>query len=228
LLRQDGTNEPIQNMATTVLLFYKYADLSGRVPAAIDWQREICARLGLEGRVLLADEGINGSLAGPPAVIRAYCDALAASEFFAAAHAAEPIDFKTSATDEPVLFPGLCVRRVASICGGGAISKAPLELGGKHLTPAEWHEALRRREEDNAVVLDCRNDYEYAIGRFEGAVDPGTKHFNEFAAFVDKHKEEWRRDNKKVLMYCTGGIRCERASVRASWASERAWASVRS
>ena len=80
--------------------------------------------------------------------------------FFASAHAAEPIDFKTSTTDEPILFPGLTIKQVSSICGGGDIANAPLELGGKHLTPEEWHEALKNRDTDNAVVLDCRNDYE--------------------------------------------------------------------
>ena len=198
------------SMATTVLLFYKYADISGKVPEVAQWQKELCTRLKLEGRILLADEGINGSLSGPAEVVQQYCDALSTSEYFAKAHAEEPIDFKTSTTDEQVLFPGLSVKQVASICGGGNIAKAPLELGGKHLTPREWHEALQRQEADNAVLLDCRNDYEYAIGRFQGAVDPGTRHFHEFADYVDKHKDQWKKQGKKVLMYCTGGIRCEK------------------
>lgn len=197
-------------MATTVLLFYKYADISGKVPEVAQWQRELCTRLKLEGRILLADEGINGSLSGPAEVVQQYCDALSTSQYFAKAHAEEPIDFKTSTTDEQVLFPGLSVKQVASICGGGNIAKAPLELGGKHLTPREWHEALQRQDADNAVLLDCRNDYEYAIGRFQGAVDPGTRHFHEFADYVDKHKDQWKKEGKKVLMYCTGGIRCEK------------------
>jgi len=207
-------------MPTTVLLFYKYTSLNGQGQAVVDWQKELGEKLNLQGRILVADEGMNGCIAAPADTIQAYCKAVEDSKFFGPAHKEEPIDWKTSVTDEDVLFPGFSVKLVASICGGGEIAKAPLELGGKHLTPDEWHNTVKDLEGNNAILLDCRNDYEYAIGRFKGATDPGTKHFHEFADYVDKHKDQWKEDGKKVLMYCTGGIRCEKASVSCAYVAQ--------
>jgi predicted sulfurtransferase len=195
-----------------VLLFYKYLPVELTPEQVVEeeaYQRRVTTELGLQGRVLLAPEGVNGTVAAPADTIKRYCDALIASPNFGPAHEQQPIDFKTSETDETVLFPGMTVTQVPSICGGGDISRAPLRMGGKHLSPAEWHEAI---QQENIVLLDCRNDYEYAIGRFQGATDPGTRHFNEFAEYVRRNKAQWIEDDKKVLMYCTGGIRCEKAS----------------
>ena len=205
-------------MATTVLLFYKYVDLSadGVVDEVIAWQRQVCEEAGVkQGRILVATEGINGTLAGTAQAIQTYCDKLAAGKYFREAHAAQPIDFKTSTTDEAVLFADLAVKRMGSICGGGEIAKTSLKNGGRHLSPADFHEALKASSEQDTVILDCRNDYEYAIGHFKNAIDPGTKHFHEFAKYVDENKNKWIQEGKKVLMYCTGGIRCEKASVRS-------------
>jgi len=103
---------------------------------------------------------------------------------------------------------------VPTICGGGDITTAPKDsagqpAGGTHLSPQEFHTAMQRK---GVVLLDCRNDYEYAIGRFEGATNPGTKHFHEFADYVRHHKAEWQARKTPLLMYCTGGVRCETAS----------------
>lgn len=109
-----------------------------------------------------------------------------------------PIDFKTSTTPELFLFPELLCRRNKSICCGGDIAKAPLELGGKHLTPRRWHELIDETPDEDMVLLDCRNSYEYQVGRFEGAEDPKTQYFHEFAHYVDENADKWK--DKKVFM----------------------------
>ena len=81
--------------------------------------------------------------------------------------------------------------------------------GGKHLTPEETHNLIAQKPND-LVILDARNDYEWRIGAFEGAIKPDIEHFRQFPKFVDDNLEQFK--DKQVLMYCTGGIRCERAS----------------
>jgi UPF0176 protein len=90
-----------------------------------------------------------------------------------------------------------------------AIKKSEIRPHGKHrhLTPAEWQQMLER---DDVILLDARNDYEVAIGKFRGAIDPSIKHFSDFPAYV---KQASIPKDKKVLMYCTGGIRCEKAII---------------
>ena len=81
--------------------------------------------------------------------------------------------------------------------------------GGQHLTPAQVH-ALMTDKPDNLVILDARNDYEWQIGKFKDAVTPPIKNFREFLDYIDQNIEQFK--DKEVLMYCTGGIRCERAT----------------
>lgn len=97
------------------------------------------------------------------------------------------------------------------ISTGGIFSAIPISETGKgYLTPEEFHRELIRRDDGDAVVLDCRNHKEVLIGHFEGALDPGTRTWAEWPAYVEASVHKWK--GKKVLMYCTGGIRCEKAS----------------
>lgn len=123
-----------------------------------------------------------------------------------------------SNSNNPLIFPDLKVCTVNELIGTGAkLSNITIEQTSVgYLSPSEFHEALeelnscRTEEENNTILIDCRNNIEYSIGHFKGAVNPNTKTFNEFPLWVEKNKSSF--ENKKVLMYCTGGIRCEKAS----------------
>ena len=193
---------------THALLFYAYRHVADADGAA-DEQAELCARLQLSGRVLVAAEGINGTLSGSAAATAAYVDALCAHPLWRM----RPSDFKRSAASgasDPFsreLFVLVVPEIVAS---GGALSGIAVEdTGAGYLTPSEWREALLHKGDDT-VVVDVRNRREFALGRFAGAVDPRTASFADFPAWVASNAALLR--DKRVLMYCTGGIRCEKAS----------------
>ena len=159
--------------------------------------------------MLVAAEGLNGTLSGSAAATEAYVAALCAHPLWRM----RPADFKRSAAcgaSDPFsreLFVLVVPEIVAS---GGALSGIAVEdTGAGYLTPAEWREALLRQDDDT-VVIDVRNRREFALGRFAGAIDPCTASFAAFPAWVASNAELLR--DKRVLMYCTGGIRCEKAS----------------
>jgi predicted sulfurtransferase len=123
-----------------------------------------------------------------------------------------PSDFKWSSTCEKDLFPDLNIKLVREIIGtGGELASIPLEETAQgYLTPQEWHEEMLHINKEDTVLIDCRNTKEYAIGHFPNAVDPHTTTFNQFPQWARQHAPQLKE--KKVLMYCTGGIRCEKAS----------------
>lgn len=181
-----------------VILFYKYtpvADPAGLVAA----QRALCETLGLKGRVLVAAEGINGTLAGSRESIGRYARELKADPRFA------DIEIKTTAGDRET-FRRLTIKarpEIVTLNGHGHLEPDR----DNHLTPAQWKSAIE--EDAGAVLVDVRNRYESAVGRFENAVACDIGNFRELPGFVEKLES---LKDKKVLMYCTGGIRCEKAS----------------
>lgn len=188
-------------MSYQILLYYKYTRLDDPQTYR-DEHLALCEQLGLRGRIIIAAEGINGTVSGTTGATAAYIEALQTDPRTA------DIEFKIDPADGHC-FPKLSVKVRAEIVslslGGDDID--PTNLTGKRLRPAEFKQAM---EDDNVVVLDGRNDYESALGRFRGAVCPDVKNFRDFP--------EWIRANlagakdKKVLTYCTGGIRCEKLS----------------
>jgi UPF0176 protein len=184
--------------AFPVILFYKYVVIDD--PAGFTAsQRELCASLGLKGRILIASEGINGTLAGPEASVQQYIAALRADARFA------DIEFKVS-TGDAQTFPKLAVKvRPEIVTLGAGIPLTP-DLDN-HLSPAEWKRTLE--EEPDVVVVDVRNRYESASGKFANAIACDIEYFRELPDYVDQLAG---LKDRKVLMYCTGGIRCEKAS----------------
>jgi UPF0176 protein len=183
--------------AYPVILFYKYVALADPQQFAAE-QRARCVSLGLKGRVLIATEGINGTLAGPRAAVDEYVAALRADARFS------DIEMKVSSGDAST-FPKLMVKVRPEIVTLGA---GPLPADqDNHLTPAEWKQMLE--EDPDVVVVDVRNRYESAAGKFAGAVACDIEHFRDLPEYVGKLDG---LKEKKVLMYCTGGIRCEKAS----------------
>ena len=180
-----------------VILFYKYVDLPDAVEFA-NSQRALCVELGLKGRVLIAEEGINGTLAGPKTEIDSYVAALKSDARFA------DIDIKVSGGDANT-FPRLMVKVRPEIV---TLQAGPIRPDkDNQLSPAEWKRMME--ENPDAVPLDVRNRFESSAGKFEHAVVCDIAHFRELPAYLSQleHLKE-----KTVLMYCTGGICCEKAS----------------
>ena len=183
-------------MQFVTLLYYKYTQLAD--PAAeMRSQRELCDRLGLKGRILLAEEGINGTVAGTPEATDAYMAAMAAHPLFS------DIVFKVEPS-KIIPFPRLRIKVRPEIVTLG-VDVDPADTAPK-LTPAEFHQLIQN---EDIVLFDARNNYESAIGRFKGAVTPSISLFKDLPEALDDYEE---LKDKKVVTYCTGGIRCEKAS----------------
>lgn len=155
---------------------------------------------GIKGTLLLASEGINGTVSGSREAIDALLAWLRQDDRLA------NLEHKESYYDEQPFYR-LKVRLKKEIVTLGVPGIDPNEQVGTYVSPREWNELLADPE---VVVVDTRNDYEVAVGTFEGAVDPHTRTFREFPDFVKKEMDPGKQ--KKVAMFCTGGIRCEKAS----------------
>jgi UPF0176 protein len=150
--------------------------------------------------LLLANEGINGTIAGPRAGIDAMLTAIRALPGCA------DLDWKEStATNAP--FRKLRIRLKKEIVTLGAGEVDPRAAVGRYVDPKDWNALI---SDPDTVVIDTRNDYEVAIGTFEGAVDPETKSFRAFPQWWEENADRFH--NKKVAMFCTGGIRCEKST----------------
>ncbi len=185
-----------------ILLFYKYIDIEKPQEIAV-WQRELCQSLNLKGRILIAHEGINGTLGGCVESINGYKQAMLEHHLFA------DIDIKES-SGNACHFPRLKVqvkKEIVRLNFDGP--EASYKNGGIHVSPEQAHRFMQEQSED-FVFLDGRNNYESAIGTFAKAITPNINNFREFPSYVDAHLEQFK--DKQVLMFCTGGIRCERAS----------------
>jgi len=165
---------------------------------------KLCLDLGVRGTLLLAHEGINGTVAGSHEAIDALMTELRESTLFMGRLDNLELKFST-ATEMP--FKRMKVRVKKEIVTLGDPQTDPLRRVGTYVTPAEWNGLL---EEPGIVLLDTRNDFEVEMGTFEGAVDPRIKRFSEFKDFVKNELDPTQ--HRKVAMFCTGGIRCEKAS----------------
>lgn len=159
-----------------------------------------CAERGIKGTLLLAREGINGTVAGTELSIAELIAWLQALPAFAG------LEVKYSGAAE-MPFHRMKVRLKREIVTMGVEGIDPLEGAGAYVEPAEWNAII---SDPDTIVIDTRNDYEVAIGTFAGAVDPHTSSFREFPDWVARHRE--KLDGRKVAMFCTGGIRCEKAT----------------
>ena len=161
---------------------------------------DLCLARGVRGTLLLAREGINGTIAGTRAGIDAVLDHIRTLPGCAALEWKE-----SSAPIEP--FNRMKVRLKREIVTLGQPDVDPRAAVGRYVEPAAWNELISAPD---VVVIDTRNDYEVAIGSFEGAVDPGTRSFREFPAWWEENRARFH--NKRIAMFCTGGIRCEKST----------------
>jgi len=190
-------------MIHKVAAFYQFAALPDyrelREPL-----RAFCAGLALKGSVLLAQEGINGTVAGAPEAIDALAHELAHGALFGGR--LDNLELKFS-TAETMPFGRLKVRLKKEIVTLGDAAADPTRQVGTYVDADAWNALIAAPD---TLVLDTRNAFEVAMGTFEGAVDPGIKSFGQFRDFAARRLDPAK--HRKVAMFCTGGIRCEKAS----------------
>jgi UPF0176 protein len=162
---------------------------------------------GLLGTLLVAHEGINGTLAGDLPAIDRFETALTTDERFGSLFAG--IDFKRSDCTTPP-FQRMKVHERGEILPLGIAGVDATGKRGTQLDPKQWRELL---DADDVVLIDNRNSFEHRLGRFRGAIDPMVGNFRDLPAYVDANAAQWKAEGKRVAMYCTGGIRCEKTAV---------------
>ena len=183
------------------LLYYCYSTINDAEQFAAD-HLKFCKSLGLVGRIIVADEGLNGTVSGPADACKAYMDAVHADERF------KHTDFKIDEVDE-LSFVKMHVRYKAEIVHSGLRDPKiinPQVKTGKHLEPKDF---LAMKDQDDVVILDVRSNYEHSLGKFRNAVTLDIENFRDFPAKIN---ELAQYKDKKILTYCTGGIKCEKAS----------------
>ena len=161
---------------------------------------DLCASQGIKGTLLLANEGINGTVAGPAEGIGALLSHIRALP------GCDTLVWKESHA-ETMPFVRLKVRVKREIVTLGVEGVDPLARVGRHVPPQDWNALISAPD---VAVIDTRNAYEISIGTFEGAIDPGTSTFREFPAWWQANKD--RFEGKRIAMFCTGGIRCEKST----------------
>jgi UPF0176 protein len=192
-------NETIAPAPFRVAALYRFCRLERfgelRAPLAA-----FCCGRGIRGTLLLAGEGINGTVAGTEAAIAELIAWLTSQPELTG------LEVKYSHAAE-MPFHRMKVRLKREIVTMGVDGIDPQTSVGTYVAPSEWNELI---SDPDTIVIDTRNDYEVALGTFRGAVDPRTATFREFPEWVEEHKTEL--ENRKIAMFCTGGIRCEKAT----------------
>jgi UPF0176 protein len=166
--------------------------------------RAICAGLGLKGSVLLAHEGINGTLAGSRAAIAAWVEQLRQGTLFGGRLNQLELKFSQASA---MPFQRLKIRLKKEIVTLGDAATDPTRQVGIYVEPADWNALM---SSPDTLVIDTRNAFEIAMGTFEGAIDPKIASFGQFREFAAQQLDLAR--HRKIAMFCTGGIRCEKAS----------------
>lgn len=185
-------------MAYKVISFYRYHELTAPEKMK-DFLSQLCEEQGIRGRILLGTEGVNGAVSGTEEAIMIFKEKLLADPYFFG------LTFREQ-NCERIVYHKLVIRIREEICVFGE----PVDLTNKgtYLPPQElqrWYD-----QKDDFVIVDARNDYEYDVGHFKDAVKLPIATFNQFARVAPKELAAYKE--KKVVLYCTGGIRCEKAS----------------
>ncbi|HEU5139395.1 MAG TPA: rhodanese-related sulfurtransferase [Bacillales bacterium] len=181
-----------------VLLYYKYVPIEDHELFAEE-HLEFCKNLGVKGRILVAREGINGTLSGTIDQTDTYMETLRRDPRFS------DIEFKIDEADSHA-FKKIFVRardEIVSLRLEQDVS--PNNLTGEYLEPEAFYQEL---QQDDTIVLDARNEYEYRVGHFRNAIKPDIESFRELPEWIEKNLADQK--DKRVLTYCTGGIRCEK------------------
>ena len=165
---------------------------------------EFCQKQQLKGTILLASEGINGTIAGNKDSITLFHDYIKNNALFNGLF--KNLEHKESWSKENPFYR-MKVRLKKEIVALGVKGVSPTKQVGHYVKPEDWNELI---SDPDTIIIDTRNDYEVDIGTFKNAINPKTKTFREFPEYVDKNLDPAK--HKKIAMFCTGGIRCEKAT----------------
>ena len=184
-----------------ILLYYLYRPLEDAAAYAAE-HRALCEDLGLRGRILVAAEGLNGTVSGPREKIDSYMEILSEDP------RTKGIEFKV----DPAMghaFPRLSIKLREEVVTLGLREGdfSPCETTGEYLSPSQWRDLMNSKD---TVMVDARNQYEWELGHFEGALLPPVDNFRDLPDWVRENRESL--EGKKIMTYCTGGIRCEKFS----------------
>ena len=185
-------------LVATLYKFFKVDDLV----ALQDQLYEICNKNNVMGTILIANEGVNGTISAKPREIEKTLISIQKDDRFS------EIEIKYSSTNKQP-FHKMRVRLKKEIVTIGLPKINPNKTVGTYVKPEEWNDII---SDPDVILIDTRNKFEIKIGSFKNALDPRTTSFRDFPEWVKKFKQDKTNTNKKIAMYCTGGIRCEKAS----------------
>lgn len=206
----------------TLLTFYKFVDipeseLDSVAQEHLDFTRDI----GLKWRIYIGTEGISSTVTGNEWQCWSYRKFLEDSKYF---RDIPDIDSKATPVDDHQ-FPRMSVKiRNEIVTLGIKVTAEQVKKNKKELTPEEFKNILESDKKDDYIILDMRNDYEYRLGHFRNALPAGTVNFREVPKLLEKYGKA--AQGKKVIWYCTGGIRCEKAAVLANESSDTEYYSI--
>lgn len=186
-------------MAGVVATFYKFVSCPDSAELRAKWL-PLCQQYGIKGTILIATEGINGTLWGIQPDLEAVLAVIQQDARFT------QLDVKQSASATSP-FERLKIKLKREIVTLGVPTVDPTQAVGQYVDPADWNALI---QDPDVILVDTRNDYEVEVGTFPGAVNPETRSFREFPDYVATHLDP--AQHPKVAMFCTGGIRCEKAS----------------
>ena len=185
----------------TVISFYKFVNWGG-ISKRKKKLENFFRKREILGTVILANEGINGTISGKDENIKAVVEFLKSDPHL------EDLEPKYSYASRET-FGRMKVKIKKEIVTMGINDINPSEITGKHINNKEWNELI---SDPNTLIIDTRNQYEYSIGTFKNAINPKTNSFRHFPKWIEDNLEGLMIDKKRVAMFCTGGIRCEKAS----------------
>mgnify|MGYP001800238134 CR=1 FL=1 len=183
-----------------ILLYYCYSKIDNPEEFR-ESHHKLCLDLDLRGRIIVAEEGLNGTVSGTKEACEKYMEAVTQDPRFA------KTEFKVDVTDTPA-FEKMHVRVKPEIVHSSLNQVDPNQKTGGYVEPEEFKKILKE-EDDDTIILDVRSNYEHMIGKFKNAV---TLDIDNFRDFPEKIEELRKYKDKKIVTYCTGGIKCEKAS----------------
>ena len=183
----------------TIAALYHFTRFENHLELQKPLQKQ-CEDLGISGSLLLAAEGINGTIAGTKEGIKEIL------VYIKKMPGCADLEYKTSFSKLPP-FPRMKVKLKKEIVTMGQPDVDPKARTGNYVCPSDWNKML---QDPDVVVIDTRNNYEVDIGTFKGAINPNTEAFREFPTWWEKNKDQFQ--NKSVAMFCTGGSRCEKST----------------
>ncbi len=200
-----SSKEKVQKLKYLIAAFYTFTHLSEtKISSTIKESKRLGNEYNIKGTILFAKEGINGTICGPEVGINKLL------KYLENILPKNNLDKKFSWSKQEA-FKRLRIRRKKEIVTMGVPNINPTKLVGKYVDPSKWNELI---EDPSTLLIDTRNDYEIGLGSFKGAINPHTRNFREFPEWVKENLKSYieKRKPKRIAMFCTGGIRCEKAT----------------